>query len=69
MPRGKGKYDAYCVAARDALKANLVGMFVVEGVIGGGFSVVGEERLMWLLPKMLRAIADEIEETHAKGEN
>jgi hypothetical protein len=64
MPQGPGKYDEICEFVRDATKAEAVLICVVNGNKGDGFSVTGTNWMLVLeLPRMLRKMAQEIEDS------
>lgn len=60
MAQGPGKYDAACTAARE-LTGGSVLLIVLGGKLGSGFAVQAEERYAAEMPRLLRAVADEIE--------
>ena len=62
MPAGPGKYDDLCTKVREEVGADGVILLVVNGKEGSGFSCQANLPLTLALPKMLRSIADEIED-------
>jgi hypothetical protein len=65
MPLGPGKYDELCTHAREMAKAEGVAIIVLKGSSGSGFSVQGSPAMTLDLPRLLRAMADEIEKSFA----
>lgn len=65
MPRGPGKYDEVCTAARLATLADAVVLIVIDGDKGSGFSVQSvttrSVAITARLPALLRSVADKIE--------
>jgi hypothetical protein len=56
-----GKYDAACTAARFSTQAEGVLLIILGGRHGSGFSVQGDLKIMAMLPRFLRDVADKIE--------
>ena len=61
MPAGPGKYDDAATLVRKRTGAAGVVLLVVNGSKGSGFSVQATPALTAELPKLLRAMADEID--------
>lgn len=61
MPLGPGKYDELATLAREAAGAEGVILIVINGSQGGGFSCQAPLHIQLALPKILRAVADDIE--------
>lgn len=59
MAEGPGKYDDMATLVRKTTKAKFVGVIVIEGALGNGFSMQGEQ--VASVPAMLRKAADEVE--------
>lgn len=56
-----GKYNDLCTHVRKASHAAGAIVIVVGGDKGEGFSVQGDLTFMMAIPKMLRRVADEVE--------
>jgi hypothetical protein len=67
MPEGQGKYDKICTYARETAEADAVGVLIIGGVQGDGFSVQGDALFLRSLPNLLRHMADQIEEDVQRG--
>ena len=68
MPKGGGKYGDLAEAVHGATGADAVVLIVLKGFVdesgfgkGSGFSVVGNEAVLAFLPRLLRTMANEIE--------
>lgn len=61
MPIGPGKYDDQATRVREETEAEGVMVVVVNGNLGGGFSVQGPIDFQIGLPDVLRFMADQIE--------
>ena len=61
MPVGPGKYDDITTHVREETNAQAVAVIVVNGNKGSGFSIQLEDGLALNLPRLLRIMADEIE--------
>jgi len=59
---GPGKYDDQCEKAAEMCKANQVILVVFDGEHGPGFSARLTGKLVMAIPKILRKLADDIEE-------
>lgn len=69
MPIGPGKYDDLCTKVREEAKATAALVIILGGNKGRGFSVQTEDFLVVAkLPAILRNVANQIEETLAKGD-
>jgi len=70
MPIGPGKYDDLCSYARDVAEAGATILIILGGKHGSGFSIQAPPEFVLVLPKLLRKMADEIEDDFvtAKGE-
>ena len=68
MALGPGNYDAECTAARLSAKAQGAILIIFDGARGGGFSVQWPAHLLVPLPRVLRQIADSIEQETAQHE-
>lgn len=64
---GPGKYDDLATLAREAAKAEGVILIIINGDRGSGFSCQANVLVTMNLPKMLRSMADEIEEDLKEG--
>jgi hypothetical protein len=73
MPIGPGKYDMLCTIVRESAKADAVIIMVFNGNKGSGFSIQGPLEFSTALPRVLRAMADEIDKNldgmSSKGED
>ena len=58
----KGAYDDECERLREELDAKAVGLIVVKGKKGHGFSFIAGPELMVGLPDLLRSMANQIEQ-------
>jgi hypothetical protein len=67
MALGPGKYDAVCTVARDLAAAEGVLLIVLNGKLGSGFSVQGAPEIMGEIPRLLRQMADQIDQTFAEA--
>lgn len=73
MPIGPGKYDDLCLRVLSESGGHAAVVIVVHGSKGSGvaikedFSVAGGQYHLRYLPKMLRLVANEIEETVREG--
>jgi hypothetical protein len=63
MPEGPGKYDDLCTAARQTAEADAALLIIFGGNMGSGFSAQIPSNLVGDVPAILRAIADQIEES------
>jgi hypothetical protein len=65
MPIGPGKYDPLATYVRVKAAAEAVALIVINGNQGSGFSVQSTHRFLdgGTLVKLLRDMADQIEET------
>jgi len=61
MALGPGKYDELCTKVRTEAKAGGVVLIVLRGDRGDGFSVQGPGEMVFVLPAILRQVADDIE--------
>ena len=61
MAIGPGKYDAEATLARTRANAAGVVLLVLRGDRGSGFSVQADANTVAILPRLLRAVADSIE--------
>jgi hypothetical protein len=62
MPIGPGKYDDVATFVRKTTKAKAIGVIVLGGDKGSGFSIQSEDAaLVAAIPTLLRKVADEIE--------
>lgn len=61
-----GKYDAPCALVRDATQAAGCLLIVIGGSGGSGFSVSATREVIDALPRVLRAVADDIERQHGQ---
>lgn len=61
MPMGPGKYDDVCTDVLEKTKARGVIVIVLDGSLGHGFSVQADAATTFMLPEMLRRVADEVE--------
>lgn len=75
MPRGPGKYDAPCAAARTATEADVCLLVVLGGRLGDGFSAqfvtydpARPPASLLAVPGLLRQIADQIEADQQRGQ-
>lgn len=62
MFNGPGKYDQVCTDVFAETEAKLVGLIVIDGKKGSGFSVQGDINNILKLPEYLRDIARQIDE-------
>ena len=62
MAQGPGKYDDVATMALSATRAQAVIVVVIGGDRGSGFSVQALEGVVLDLPKILRSMADQIEQ-------
>lgn len=62
MTEGPGKYDEITTTVRETTQAAAVIVIILGGNQGSGFSIqsVGED-VTYLMPKLLRNLADEVE--------
>ena len=67
MAKGPGKYDNECQFVMGAARAQAVLLLVIGGDKGSGFSFTGPVAMTSNVPKMLRDVADQIEEDVANG--
>lgn len=67
MALGPGKYDAICTEAREKAGADVCVLVVMGGVFGSGFSVQAIPEAIPDLPKILRDMARQIEESIPRG--
>lgn len=63
MALGPGKYDPECTELREQTKAQGVILMVFGGTKGDGFSCQASPELTLALPRILRCIASDIEES------
>jgi hypothetical protein len=63
VPFGPGKYDAEVTELRERLKADGILLVVVGGERGPGFSAQLSFGMTVQMPRMLRAIAQQIEDS------
>lgn len=64
---GPGKYDSICTLVREQTKARGAIVIVIDGHLGGGFSVQADFNTTLKLPEILETMAKEIRqsfETH-----
>ena len=66
MAKGPGKYDPLATIVREATEARAVILLVIEGSEGSGFTVQQEEGVTLDLPRLLRRVADDIEEDYRR---
>jgi len=59
---GPGKYDDLTTLVMERTKADGAILIVIGGALGHGFSVQADARTALNLPKLLRQIADDIEQ-------
>jgi hypothetical protein len=64
---GGGRYEKECEAAYRACEAEMTLLIVHNGKNGDGFSVVGTEKTVNQIPRILRAVADAIEESQKQA--
>jgi hypothetical protein len=64
---GPGKYDHLLTRAREEAKASAAILVIFDGEKGHGFSCQLMPHMLFDVPRILREIAREIEESHAKG--
>lgn len=62
MPIGPGKYDDEATTVREQTDASGIILVVLEGRKGTGFSVQAPGHVLFTLPEILRALADQIDE-------
>jgi hypothetical protein len=63
MPMGGGKYTNECTLARNAAQADAAILLIINGRLGQGFEVqTTDPQIVKSLPKLLRGMADQIEE-------
>ncbi len=62
MADGPGKYDPVCSAVRELTGASGAVVFIFDGVLGHGMSVLGPPEFHAQLPEVLRDVARQIEE-------
>lgn len=62
MAVGPGIYDALCTRVREETGGKAVILIVSGGRLGSGFSVQSEEDITARLPRVLRDVADAIEQ-------
>ena len=67
MPIGPGKYDDACTEARASTGGESVVLIVIDGDRGSGFSIQAPPSMVFMLPSLLRTVADEIEANLKKG--
>lgn len=60
---GGGKYQAICLAAREAAAAQVVLLIVLKGNKGSGFSVAScdDPKIVREFPNLLRSVANDME--------
>lgn len=74
MPIGPGKYDAAATLARHAVgiadenPSGAVVLIVLNGREGHGFSVQADPATYLRLPRLLRSVADQIEQSLRAGQ-
>lgn len=68
MPLGPGKYDDLCTEARVKADAKAALLIIVGGRKGSGFSAQMPPEALYSVPKMLREVAQQIEDA-TKGES
>ena len=61
MALGPGKYDDLATVVPEPAQARGVIVIVIDGKLGGGFSVQANRAVTARLPALLRHIADDIE--------
>lgn len=64
---GPGKYDHLLTKAREEAKATSAILIVIDGERGAGFWCQTSPALLFKLPTILRDVALQIEQSHAKG--
>ena len=67
MPLGPGKYDDMATYVREATNAQGVVVIVTGGNKGEGFSVQATPALTMALPRVLRSIANQVEQSFRQG--
>lgn len=67
MPIGPGKYDDECTQARFQTGGQSVVLIVIDGHRGSGFSIQAPPSMVFMLPSLLRTVADEIAANLKKG--
>lgn len=67
MPIGPGKYDDLCTKAREEAGAEGAMLIIFGGKHGGGFSAQLPVTLTVDIPKILRDVARQIEESLEQG--
>jgi hypothetical protein len=60
---GAGKYDDLCTEIREKTKARAVLLVVFDGTKGQGFSLQTDLITLAALPRILRVLAEEIEQS------
>lgn len=63
---GPGKYDNLTTEIRRLTDANGAVLIILDGRIGSGFSAQVEPEAAERMPAILRQVADQMEEDHAK---
>ena len=65
--KGPGKYDDICTIVREKTQASSVVVIILDGNEGNGFSAQSESPYFEkILPKILRSMADELEDERNK---
>ena len=59
----QGVYGRECTQARESAEAEFCLLGIVNGRLGTGWVISGPEEIRAKLPEMLRALANDIEET------
>lgn len=68
MALGPGKYDEICTKVREETKATAAMVVIGGGDKGNGFSLQASDiEFLLALPRILRQIADEIEQSGLKA--
>lgn len=66
---GPGKYDELCTMCREQARAKGAVLIILGGDAGSGFSVQSTGAgLAQFIPKLLRSVADQIEEEQGRVE-
>ena len=63
MPIGPGKYDDLATIVRGQAAAEGVAVLVFNGAAGSGFSIQADPLIVATIPRVLRFMADEIEQS------
>ena len=63
MPIGAGKYDDVCSEVREKTKARGAAVIIIDGTLGSGFSLQAPPEVALALPRILRDMANQIEES------